>query len=112
MTSPSAAPSSRCVRPPHFARSLSIHPPIDRQVRTPILTPSTDSELASRHRARDRSIQIIKAIRLPSFKCKRENVTTFHNPAIKFPLPHRVHRPSKKAARVTFSFKRPVTYLH
>ena len=66
-------------------------------------------DLASRHRARSRSIQIIKTAVLKDEECKRESTLQFHGPKeeLKFPLTHRVMRPSEKKYRTAFKANRP-----
>merc|ERR1719388_270456 len=66
-------------------------------------------DLASRHRARARSIQIIKTAVLKDEECKRESTLQFHGPKeeLKFPLTHRVMRPSEKKYRTAFKANRP-----
>merc|ERR1719223_1139357 len=44
------------------------------------------AELAGRHRARARSIQIMRTAILEAKDCKNVRVTAFHTGAIKFPL--------------------------
>ena len=58
------------------------------------------AEFASRHRARFRSIHIIRTAIRPAGDCIRPAVTTFHNQKIKFPLPHRVTSTVQKSAIV------------
>lgn len=67
--------------------------------------------MASRHRARDRSIQIIKTAVLPVSKCSRPGVTMFHNAHIKFPQTH--VRPRRNPGESsTFVAHRPHTFQH
>merc|ERR1711964_657949 len=47
------------------------------------------SEMASRHRARNRSIQIIRTCVIADDDAKRENTTQFLGDGVRFPLPHR-----------------------
>ena len=65
-------------------------------------------DMAARHRARASSIQILKVERIEAGKCKRPNVTQFHNSKLRFPLPHRV---MKSQFESTFVAKRPHTTL-
>ena len=67
-------------------------------------------DMASRHRARARSIQIIKTAVLPDSYCKRTSVTQFHGTKdeLKFPLPHKIIRPSSKMFRTSFKATKPV----
>eukprot|EP01111_Echinosteliopsis_oligospora_P004208 TRINITY_DN166_c0_g1_i1.p1 TRINITY_DN166_c0_g1~~TRINITY_DN166_c0_g1_i1.p1 ORF type:complete len:177 (+),score=28.66 TRINITY_DN166_c0_g1_i1:444-974(+) len=65
------------------------------------------SEMASRHAATERSIQIIQVAQLSDAQCKRVHVKQFHDATLKFPLPHHIVRPSHKRLRRTFLYKRP-----
>ena len=69
------------------------------------------SEMASRHRARNRSIQVIRVEEISASDCRRDNVTQFHNTAIKFPLAHRIPRASNAQVRTTFKANRPTTFF-
>ena len=66
-------------------------------------------DLASRHRARARSIQIIKTAVLKDEECKRSSTLQFHGPKeeLKFPLTHRVMRASEKKYKTNFKANRP-----
>ena len=68
------------------------------------------SELAGRHRARPRSIQIMRTAIVAAKDCKKSGVMQFHDAKIKFPLTHVVPRPSLKKYRTTFKASRPCTY--
>jgi len=77
------------------------------------------SEMSSRHRARKSSIQIRDTCIVPgplvckddpSKGVKRVSVLQMIDSKIKFPLPHRVQRASKKKFRTTFKASRPSTY--
>merc|ERR1712166_1622714 len=68
------------------------------------------SEMASRHRARDRSIQVIR-VQVDASDLKRNNTQQFINPKIKFPLPHRLVRPSCAQKRTLFKANRPTTFF-
>lgn len=96
----------------------------------------TDQDMAARHRARFRSIQIIRVEALKTDQIRRSYtkqliVNTsfsaiacafFSSPVsclpgqtkqekdIKFPLPHRVARPSQKKFRGLFAARRPTTH--
>ena len=63
-------------------------------------------EMASRHRVRARSLQVISVDEVASKDCKRKYVTAFHDSQIKFPLPHRV---LKSQFKNTFVAERPNT---
>eukprot|EP00750_Incisomonas_marina_P019519 INCI3486.1.p1 GENE.INCI3486.1~~INCI3486.1.p1 ORF type:complete len:202 (+),score=20.85 INCI3486.1:90-608(+) len=65
------------------------------------------SEMASRHRARDRSIQIIRTAVVPEDKVRSTNLSQYHDADLKFPLTHRRPRSSRNA----FSASRPNTYF-
>ncbi|CAK4083189.1 unnamed protein product [Aphanomyces euteiches] len=68
------------------------------------------AELAGRHRARPRSIQIMRTAILAAKDCKKPNTLQFHDSKIKFPLSHRVPRPSLKKFRTVFKASRPCTF--
>merc|ERR1719223_2686087 len=68
------------------------------------------AELAGRHRARPRSIQIMRTSILKATECKNYRVTSFHTGSIKFPLARVVPRPSLKKHRTVFKASRPSTY--
>mmetsp|Transcript_19174 Transcript_19174/g.60300 ORF Transcript_19174/g.60300 Transcript_19174/m.60300 type:complete len:178 (-) Transcript_19174:102-635(-) len=70
------------------------------------------SEMASRHRARPRSIQIIRTAQVADADVKRASTLQFVKSDLKFPLPHRIPRNSHKKLRATFLAKRPTTFLH
>ena len=54
-------------------------------------------DMAGRHRARFRSVQVLDVKEISSSQCKRPYTTQFHNPKIRFPLPHRVQKKSFNA---------------
>ena len=68
------------------------------------------SELAGRHRARPRSIQIMRTGIVAAKDCKKTNVTQFHNSTIRFPMTRVIPRPSVKKHRTIFKASRPSTY--
>eukprot|EP00798_Chlamydomonas_sp_ICE-L_P004413 gene4413-14540_t len=68
-------------------------------------------EMASRHRVRYPCIQIIKTATVPASACKRENTKQFHDAKIKFPLTHKLIRPSSRVFRTTFKANRPTTAM-
>lgn len=68
------------------------------------------SELAGRHRARPRSIQIMRTAILAAKDTKKPNIKQFHDSKIKFPLTHRIPRPHMKKFRTTFKASRPSTF--
>jgi large subunit ribosomal protein L18Ae len=69
-------------------------------------------DMAARHRARFRSIHIIKIAEMKGkSNVRRPSTKAFMTSSIKFPLPHRRMRaPSKRFAR-TFTAKRPNTHF-
>ncbi|KAI8813071.1 ribosomal L18ae/LX protein domain-containing protein [Cladochytrium replicatum] len=66
-------------------------------------------DLAARHRARFRSIHIIKVAEVESKNVRRPYIQQLIDPKLKFPLPHRVLRPSSKRHRQLFIASRPGT---
>ena len=67
-------------------------------------------EMAGRHRTRERSLQIIKTAIISPDKCRRPSVKQFHDNAIKFPLAHRIPRPSSRRFKSTYLASRPSTF--
>ncbi|KAI9092664.1 ribosomal L18ae/LX protein domain-containing protein [Phlyctochytrium arcticum] len=67
-------------------------------------------DMAARHRARFGSIQIIKVDEVKAADVRRPYIKQILEPKLKFPLPHRVTRPSSKRFRPTFSGVRPNTF--
>nr|BAJ93879.1 predicted protein [Hordeum vulgare subsp. vulgare] len=63
-------------------------------------------DMGARHRARAHSIQIMKVEPIAASKCRRPNVTQFHNTKLKFPLPHRVQM---RVQNPRFTTRRPAT---
>jgi large subunit ribosomal protein L18Ae len=85
-----------------------------KEVRAMSTTEAVDkmySEMASRHRARFRSIQIITVKEIPAKECRRPNVVQFHNSRIQFRLLHRVPRASSKAFKKAFSAVKPSSFF-
>ncbi|KAL3902406.1 MAG: hypothetical protein SGILL_010835 [Bacillariaceae sp.] len=71
-------------------------------------------EMAGRHRARPRSIQIIRTASVAPKDLKRPNGMQYAQANVKFPLPHRVasgKRLQKALSNRTFTTVRPTTYL-
>jgi len=71
-------------------------------------------EMAGRHRARPRSIQIIRTAVLGAKDLKRANPMQYATKNVKFPLVHRVDsakRNTKALSDRTFSTVRPSTYF-
>lgn len=86
-----------------------------REYRDLTLTGAVDqlySEMAGRHRARFRSIQIIRTGVVTAKDAKRTHTMQYHNSKIKFPLPHRIQRPPTKSLRGVYKAVRPNTYFH
>ncbi|KAJ3307485.1 60S ribosomal protein L20 [Blyttiomyces sp. JEL0837] len=67
-------------------------------------------DMASRHRARFGSIHIIKVAEVKASEVRRPYITQIIDPKLKFPLPHRLIRPSSKRFAKTFSAARPSTF--
>ena len=59
-------------------------------------------DMAGRHRARTRSIQIIDLKEVAAKDRKRPYITEFHDSNIRFPLPHRIQRTSEKRFQKRF----------
>ena len=71
-------------------------------------------EMAGRHRARPRSIQIIRTGTVKAADLKRANGAFYAAAKVKFPLAHRVtsgKRDQKALSAKTFSTVRPTTYF-
>ena len=93
-----------------------------REYRALKLTDAVDqmySEMAGRHRARPRSIQIIRTATIDSKDVKRVNMMQFvdvtpegQSKEVKFPLPHRIVRAPSKSLRTTFKASRPMTHFN
>jgi large subunit ribosomal protein L18Ae len=69
------------------------------------------SELASRHRARKSSVQIVRTAVVKAKDCKRANTLQFHDSKIQFRLMHRIPRPQSKEFRKTFKATKPTTFF-
>lgn len=65
-----------------------------------------DQDMAAQHRARFRSIHIIKIAEISTAQVRRPYIKQLIDPKLKFPLPHRVAR----AFRPIFAGKRPSTF--
>jgi large subunit ribosomal protein L18Ae len=65
-----------------------------------------DQDMAAQHRARFRSIHIIKIAEISTAQVRRPYIQQLIDPKLKFPLPHRVAR----AFRPIFAGKRPSTF--
>merc|ERR1719453_157118 len=66
--------------------------------------------MAGRHRARFRSIHIIKVAEKTASECIRANTKQFLKANIAFPLPHRVPRGASKGFNKGLKAKVPCTY--
>jgi large subunit ribosomal protein L18Ae len=69
------------------------------------------ADLASRHRARRSSIQIVKTAVVKGSETRRANTQQFLNASIKFRLLHRIPRSSAKQYRSTFKATPPSTFF-
>jgi len=69
------------------------------------------NDMAGKHRSRSQSIQIIRTATVADKDCKRESSIQYHNRDIKFPLPHRILRPSSKQVKSVFASVRPNTHF-
>ncbi|CAM9181520.1 unnamed protein product [Ectocarpus fasciculatus] len=86
-----------------------------REYRDTSLTAAIDTlynDMAGRHRSRNRSIQVIRTAVVAPKDCKRDSTIQFHDSKLKFPLPHRLMRPSSKALRSTFSAMNTNTHFN
>merc|ERR1712086_630541 len=68
-------------------------------------------EMAGRHRARFRSVHIIKCEEISADKCLRANTKQFLKADISFPLPHRQIRAVKKGFNKNVKASRPSTFF-
>ncbi|KAF1790333.1 50S ribosomal protein L18Ae/60S ribosomal protein L20 and L18a [Phytophthora cactorum] len=68
------------------------------------------SELAGRHRARPRSIQIMRTAIVAAKDTQKTNVQQFHDSNISFPLSHRLPRAAEKHHNSVFKASRPCTF--
>ncbi|KAJ3187261.1 60S ribosomal protein L20 [Irineochytrium annulatum] len=67
-------------------------------------------DMASRHRARFSSIHIIKVDEVTNDAVRRPYIKQILEPNLRFPLPHRLSRPSSKRFAKTFIASRPSTF--
>jgi large subunit ribosomal protein L18Ae len=67
--------------------------------------------MASRHRARFRSIQIIRVAEVKAADVRRQYIKQILEPHLKFPLPHRVLRAPSRRFKATFLAQRPSTFF-
>ncbi|EIE86590.1 60S ribosomal protein L18ae [Rhizopus delemar RA 99-880] len=66
-------------------------------------------DMAARHRARFRSVQIIRVAEVKDADVRRQYIKQLLTPKLAFPLPHRVVKADKKH-RALFIAKRPTTF--
>jgi large subunit ribosomal protein L18Ae len=92
-----------------------------REYRATSLTKAVEmlyDDMAGRHRARQKSIQIVRTATVADKDCKRIISTAFHNNTekgrqdIKFPMPHRIIRAASKASRPLYTATRPHTHYN
>lgn len=69
------------------------------------------ADLASKHRARKSSIQILRTAVLKNSECKRPNTQQFHEAKLKFRLLHRIPRSSDKQYKRLFKRQAPGTFF-
>uniref|UniRef100_A0A7S1HRC7 60S ribosomal protein L18a n=1 Tax=Phaeocystis cordata TaxID=118079 RepID=A0A7S1HRC7_9EUKA len=69
------------------------------------------NDMAGRHRSRNKSIQIIKTATVAAKDCKRVSTLQMHNNKLRFPLPHRIMRPTSKQVRSLYNASRPSTHF-
>jgi len=67
-------------------------------------------DMAARHRARFRSVQIIRVAEVKNADVRRPYIKQLLVPKLRFPLPHRLHRAAEKRHRSIFLGKRPSTF--
>jgi large subunit ribosomal protein L18Ae len=72
--------------------------------------PTTDQDMASRHRARFRSIQVISVAEVKGEAIRRQYIKQLLEPGLKFPLPHRIQRAPSRRFKSVFSGQRPTTF--
>lgn len=65
--------------------------------------------MAARHRARFRDIQVMDVKEIAPKDTRRAATKQFHDQKIRFPLTHRVLRPSLPRFKTTFKAVRPHT---
>jgi len=69
------------------------------------------ADLASRHRARRSSIQIVKTAVIKAKDCKRPYSWQFFNRSLRFRMLHRINRASSKQFRSTFKATKPSSHF-
>merc|ERR1712137_96594 len=66
-------------------------------------------DMAGRHRARKRSVYVIKAEALKPADCKRTNTKMFHDDKLMFPLPHAAQKHTHRRHKSLYAYRRPAT---
>jgi len=85
-----------------------------KEYRALTLTDAVDqmySEMASRHRARYASIQIIRNAIIPAAELRRNINMQFAKSGVRFPLAHRIPRDSHRKFKKVFTRNRPTTFM-
>ncbi|KAJ9078708.1 60S ribosomal protein L20B [Entomophthora muscae] len=67
-------------------------------------------DMAARHRARFRSVQIIRVAEVKAADVRRAYIQQLLKPKLRFPLPHRSLKPALKKHRSLFIAQRPSTF--
>merc|ERR1712070_52704 len=67
-------------------------------------------DMAGRHRARKRSVYVIKAEQIRPADCERNTTKAFHDSQLKFPLPHSAQMKTHKRYKSLYAVSRPVTH--
>eukprot|EP01126_Amoeba_proteus_P043106 TRINITY_DN470_c0_g2_i14.p1 TRINITY_DN470_c0_g2~~TRINITY_DN470_c0_g2_i14.p1 ORF type:complete len:177 (-),score=2.73 TRINITY_DN470_c0_g2_i14:1-531(-) len=70
------------------------------------------ADMAGRHRATYRRIQIMEVKNVPAKDTIRASTKQFHDSKIKFPLPHRILRAPSRRYRTLFKTTRPSTHFY
>eukprot|EP00941_MAST-03F_sp_MAST-3F-sp1_P005683 g5683.t1 len=70
------------------------------------------NEMNGRHRARERSVQVLRTCVVPAADTKRTSMQQFLNSKVKFPQAHTIQRPSHKRFRTVFKANRPKTFFN
>ncbi|KAI8870234.1 ribosomal protein L18ae [Ramicandelaber brevisporus] len=67
-------------------------------------------DMAARHRSRFRNIHIIRVAEVKAADVRRPYIKQLLQPGLKFPLPHRIARPSHKRYKALIIANRPSTF--
>merc|ERR1712048_783186 len=67
-------------------------------------------DMAGRHRARKRSVYVIKAAPVAAKDCKRDTSKMFHSDKVRFPITHRAAKVTSRRYKKTFAATRPATH--